>query len=201
MQITRLEELEKSKVKVYIDYEYAFLLYQKDIKAYKLIEGDEISPIHLETILNDTVLRRAKQKALAILKYSDRMESELRRKLAEADYKEDIISRVMEYLDQYGYLNDERVIAFYVRAKMNTKSKMVIRNELLQKGAKKEAIDEVMEQVYEENQEDAELMALKKAIAKKTKKPEELDNEQKQKLIASLYRKGFDINKIKKLMP
>jgi regulatory protein len=202
MLITQLEELEKSKVRVYLDNEYAFLLYRKDIEKFKLIEGNEISFEVYEKILTDTVYRRAKQKALAILKFMDRTELELRRKLSDAGYPEKIIDRTISYVIEYGYLNDERYALTYVRARMNTKSKLVIRTELLQKGISKDLTERILEEEYEQDEigEDVEMTALRKAIAKKTKSVENLSLDDKRKLMAALYRKGFDVGKIKKAL-
>jgi regulatory protein len=201
MIITSLEELDKKKVKVYIDGEYAFLLYQKEISHYKLAQEMELSDALYEEIRKSIVLRRAKQKALDILKMQDRTEKELRRKLADAHFTEDIIEEAVAYINSYGYLNDERLAASYVRNRMNIKSKLMIKQELLQKGVDSEVINKVFQEEYGDTQkEDAELTAIKKAVAKKTKDPESLNYEEKQKLIASLYRKGFDLGKIRKIV-
>lgn len=201
MIITRLEEMNKSKVKVYIDEEYSFLLYQKDITNFKLTVDSEISQALYEDILINTVLFRAKQKALSILKFTDRTETELRNKLADAGYTEEIIDKTITYISGYGYLNDERLATHYVRNRMNSKSKLMIKMELLQKGVNKEVINTILQEEYDnEEQEDSELIAIKKAIDKKVKFPDELNKEEKQKLIASLYRKGFDISKIKQIL-
>lgn len=201
MIITRLEELNKSKVKVYIDYEYAFLLYQKDIAHYKLAVESEIDELLYEEIISKTVFFRAKQKALALLKFMDRTELELRNKLKEAGYTDEIVDKTIAYINGYGYLDDERLTSSYVRNRMNTKSKLMIKMELQQKGVNSDIIDQVFHEEYEnENHEDAELTAIKKVIAKKVKSTENLEYEEKQKLIASLYRKGFDISKIKQVL-
>ncbi len=202
MVITRLEDVGQSKIKVYIDYQYAFLLYQKDIEKLELAEGIEISRVYFETILEDTILRRAKQKAIAILKFMDRTELELRTKLIDAGYPEAVVEQTINYVSEYGFLNDERFVSAYVRAKMHTKSKRVIKTELQQKGILKDIIEQIFSEEYEEDggNEDAELIAIRKAIAKKTKKPETLTYEEKQRLMASLYRKGFQISKIKQLL-
>ena len=205
MIITRFEELDKSKVKIYIDEEYAFLLYQKDIKHFKLEEGELISQECYDKIMEDTIYRRAKQKAIAILVFMDRSEQELRKKLSETGYPSAIVDRTIAYVYEYGYIDDERYAAAYIRAKMNTKSKMIIKNELSHKGISKEMIENAFYTEYDlkENEfgaEDAELNAIKKAVAKKTKIPENLTPELKQKLIASLFRKGFEINKIKQVL-
>jgi regulatory protein len=205
MVVTQLEEIGQSKVNVYIDGDYAFLLYQKDIEKFGLIEGCEIASKIYEEIIEDTVFRRAKQKALAIPKFMDRTEQELRIKLTDAGYPENIVNRTISYIYEYGYLNDERYTITYVRSRMNTKSKLVIKTELLHKGIAKELVDRILQEEYEnheenEEPEDAELIAIRKAVAKKTKALDTLSSEDKQKLIASLYRKGFDIGKIKQIV-
>lgn len=200
MEITRLEE-EQKKIKVYIDGEYAFLLYPKDIYKFKLSVGEELSQKLYDEILNDTIYFRAKQKALAILKFMDRTELELRQKLSVAGYNEDIIEKTIAYISSYGYINDERLASAYTRARKNSKSKLVIKTELIQKGIEKDIIDSIFQEEYDcKDQEDSEMIALKKAIAKKSSNPESLKYEEKQKLIASLYRKGFDIGKIKQIL-
>jgi regulatory protein len=201
MIITALEELEQKKVKVFIDGEYAFLLYQKDIGRYKLCVGEEIGSALYDEIMEDTVSRRAKQKTLSLLKFMDRTEKELCRKLSEAGYTQEVIDEAIAYVSSYGYLNDERLASSYVRSRMNSKSKMVIKAELLQKGVDGDIIEKVfLEEYGEEEETDGELNAIRKAIARKTKAPDSLSYEEKQKLIASLYRKGFEIGKIKKIL-
>lgn len=201
MIITRLEEMNKSKVRVYIDHEYAFWLYEKDIAYYRLTESTEISEVLYHEIIDKTVLHRAKLKALALLKFSDRTELELRNKLKEAGYKEEVIDRTIDYINGYGYLNEERLASSYVRNRMNSKSKLMIKMELQQKGVSSKVIEEVFREEFENGEnEDAELNAIRKVIARKVKSTENLDYETKQKLMASLYRKGFDPEKIKRVL-
>jgi len=135
------------------------------------------------------------------LQYMDRTEQELRKKLSEAGYTSLIIDRTLAYVNEYGYLDDERYAAAYVRSKMKSKSKLVIKTMLMQKGINKETIDCIFMIEYgDDEQEDPELIAIKKAVSKKTKTPEDLTSEEKQKLLASLYRKGFDLGKIKQIL-
>jgi Uncharacterized protein conserved in bacteria len=202
MVITEFEELEKSKFKIYVDHHYAFLLYQKDIDRYELQEGQTISEMLFEKIIEETVFRRAKQKALAVLKFKDRTEQELRDKLIETGYPQEVINRTIDYVTEYGYLNDERYTTAFIRSRMYTKSKMIIKTQLLQKGIKKDMINDIIRAIYDETEadEDAELTAIKKAISKKTKSIDSLTTEHKQKIIASLYRKGFSIDKIRHIL-
>ncbi len=193
MIVTKLEVLEKGKVKVYIDGEFHFLLYRKDIKIYKLQENEQISEKVYEEIIEDTVLRRAKQKAMAILKYMDRTQQELRQKLKQADYSETIIEAAIEYVKKFHYLDDERYAMNYIRFKKNTKSKRQLQTELLQKGIRKEYIELAFQEEY-----DDEELAIQKAVAKKTPDIDSLSQEEKTKLASSLYRKGFKMDLIQK---
>ena len=198
MIITKLEKAEKSKVRIYIDETIAFQLTEKDLEKLSLVEGQSILPEQYEKLIEGIIYPRAIEKALTILKYSDRCEQELRSKLSKEEYGNDIIVRVIEYVKHYGYLNDERFATAFVKARKNRKSKLMIKNELLQKGISKDILQTVFEAEYEtEEEEDAEMIAIRKAIAKKTSDPQSLSFEAKQKLIASLYRKGFDLGKIK----
>lgn len=201
MIITRLEEFDKSKVSIYMDDEYSFWLYQKELEQYKLNIGAEIPEALYQELMHEVVGNRAKQKALSVLKFMDRTEQELRTRLAEAGYPEEIINQTIAYVNNYNYLDDARLAFSYTRARMNKKSKLVIKTELMQKGVGSQIIAQVFEEVYSgDPQEDPELEAIRKAIARKTKAPEQLDFKEKQKLIASLYRKGFTMDKIRRLL-
>jgi regulatory protein len=197
MIITRLERTEKSKVRIYIDESYSFWLYEKELEKLPLEEGQSILPEQYTKLIDLLIYPKAIEKALSILKFMDRCEQELRFKLSREEYPEEIIDRVIEYGKHYGYLNDERYATSYVRARKNKKSRLMLKNELMQKGVPREIIHTVLEAEYStEDQEDAEMLAIRKVIAKKTKDPQSLAPEERQKLIASLYRKGFDSDKI-----
>ena len=201
MIITRMEELDRYKVNIYLDGEYSFFLSPKDIHQLNLSEGDELPSAFYDSVLEKIVLPKAKLKALSILKFMNRTETELRKKLSDAGYTQDIVDKAIQYVASYGYLDDERLAEAYVRTRKNAKSKLAIKMELLQKGVDSKVIDLAFSEEYNtEGEEDPELVAIKKAVAKKTKEPDEMDYESKQKLIASLYRKGFDISKIKQVL-
>ena len=186
MTITRLESIDLKRYKVYIDYEYSFMLYKTDIKKYHIEEEKDISNDVYQEIIEDTVYRRAKKKALDILKYMDRTEAELCSKLKQAYYTDDIISRTVEYVKSYHYIDDERYTRNYIQFKKNTKSKKQIQFELYRKGIDKNLIERFIESDLK-----SDTIALQKAIHKKTDNPEDLSYKEKQKLIASLCRKGF----------
>lgn len=192
----------KTAYKIFVDDEFSFLLYSQDIKAYRLEVGAEVTPLLYDRIITETVYRRAKQKALAILKHMDRTEKELYIKLKDAYYTDDIINRTIEYLKEYNYINDERYAMNYIRLKKGIQSSLAIKTKLNQKGINKEIIEKIITKEYNESSEDIdyEILAINKAIHKKYRNPHDLSREDKQKLVASLYRKGFSIDKIRKCL-
>lgn len=194
MLVTKLEKIDQKRIKVYIDYEYAFLLYSPDIRRYRIEEEKEVSEEEYSEIIQETIYRRAKQKALAILKYMDRTENELAVKLKQAFYNDEIISRTIEYVKSYHYIDDERYAANYIAIKKNTKSKKQIQNELYRKGIDKVIVEQSLENLLKNDD-----IAIRKAIRKKTDDSSKLTSEQRLKIIASLYRKGFAYEDIMRL--
>lgn len=192
----------KKAYKIYLDYNFAFLLYSQDIKLYGLKKGLDLSEETYHKIIEETVYRRAKQKALAILKFADRTQYELYIKLKDAYYTDEIIDRTIEYLKGYNYLNDVRYASNYIRSKMYQQSKLVLKSKLLQKGIDRDTIEKIIFYEYQTSAEDKdpEILAINKHIKKKYKDLTCLTKEEKQKLITSLYRKGFNLDKIHKCL-
>lgn len=195
MIITKLEKIDQKKTKVYADDEYVFLLYPPDIRKYEIQEEKEIPESVYTDIIENTIYRRAKQKALAILKYMDRTESELAEKLRKEYYTEPIILRTIEYVRSYNYIDDERYARNYVRTRKSLKSRKQLQIELKNKGIEKELINNTLDICMESDEE-----ALLRAYKKKVKNPDELTTLQKQKVFASLFRKGFRYEDIKKYL-
>lgn len=195
MIVTKLEKVDTKKTKVYLDDEYAFILYPQDLRGYKIKEGIEVSEELYCQIMKETIIRRAKQKAMALLKRSDRTEKELRIKLKQSEYPESAIEEAVSYVMKYGYVDDERYLENYLFYKKGQKSIRVIEMELQQKGLSKE---QIREQIEKEELNDGE--TIQKAIRKKIGAKSELSYEETQKVAAYLYRKGFKEEDIRKYL-
>ncbi len=191
MIVTGLEPCGKNKVKVYIEEEYYFMLYNREIYRYGLKVDKEISDLIVKE-LSDHMVKRAKQKVMALLKSMNRTEAELRSKLALSGYREAAIDEAIEYVKNYHYIDDSRYAASYIRLKKQSKSRRQIIGELKQKGVSDEEIEEALGAEYDNEEE-----AIKKEILKKAKDIDSLSREEKQKLAAKLYRKGYGMDLIK----
>lgn len=194
LEITALEYKKDKKVHISLDGEETFFLYEKEVKSYQLEQGMQL-PCSLYEEIIQIVEQRAKQKAVLLLQYRDRTEYELREKLKLAYYPAEVIDRTIQYLQEYHYIEEERIAIQYVESKKNKKSKKQLRIELMQKGIAKEIIERVLsEQIEQETQ------TIQSLIRKKTKGEELslLSKEEREKIARSLYQKGFSMSEIRK---
>jgi regulatory protein len=193
MLVTAIEEYTKGKFKIYIDEQFAFVLYKGELRRYELKIDSEISDLVYEEIVNEIILKRVKRRTLYLLKDMDRTEQQVRNKLKEGYYPEEIIDQAIEYAKGYNYINDVNYAIRYIEYKSNSKSKLEIFSELKQKGIS----TDIIKSLYEEmNIDDNEVIL--KLIKKKVNNMNELDEKQSKKLYMYLIRKGFKYEDIEK---
>ena len=124
MQVTKVEALTKTKWKVELDGQFAFVLYKKEILRFGIEVNGELSEELYEQIKKDVVLKRAKLRAMHLLTDMARTESQLRDKLKRNMYPEDVISQAIAYVKSFGYINDEAYIEnFNTKQTRNKKQK------------------------------------------------------------------------------
>lgn len=191
MIVTGLEECGKNKVKVYLDERYCFTLYNREIYRYGL-KTEKVIPETLVSEIYAGVVKRAKQKTMALLKNMDRTEAELKFKLELSGYTKEVIEEAIKYVKSYHYIDDSRYAVNYIRLKKQSKSKRQIIAELRQKGISDEYMEEALGAEYDSEEE-----AIQREISKKVKNVDELSREDKQKLAAKLYRKGYGMDLIR----
>ncbi len=203
MQISDIVELDKKRCKVYIDGEFAFVLYKGELRTYSIKSGIDISRELYDEILGTVLSKRAKLRAMNLLQKKDYTEKQLRDKLAEGLYPQDIVDEAIEYVRGYRYLDDERFVRDYVTYHMTTRSRNRIIQDLTQKGIKKEIIIPILEEVYEEENDSSGVSVEEEQIAKLLSKKHyspEMDFKDKQKIMAFLLRKGYSMDSIRHVM-
>lgn len=127
----------------------------------------------------------------------DRTEAQLREKLQLAKFDEEIVEQTIAYVKGYGYLDDERYARNYISYRQSYKSRRQLIKELQ---FKKGVSSEIIEMVCEELEEHDEKELIRKQLQKKQYSPLSCDEKERQKLIASLMRKGFGIRDILSVM-
>ena len=197
MTVTKITEISKSKLKITIDEEFAFVLYKGELHHYRLQEGEEISDEVYSEIMEEILPKRAKLRAMNLLKARAYTEKQLTDKLREGGYPESIIEDAISYVISYGYLNDRFYAADYIEYNKEVRSRTQIFNALIQKGITKEIVEEVWEENVQEEGIDLEQKQIFSWMKKKNFDPKKASYEEKQKFSAFLYRKGFQIDAIR----
>ena len=75
MIVTKTEACTRTKYRVWLDGEFAFVLYKGELSRYGIREGEEIAGSTVEKIEQEVVLKRAKLYAMHLLEDMDRTES------------------------------------------------------------------------------------------------------------------------------
>ena len=131
--------------------------------------------------------------------YQERCVKDVRDKLKTFDIPEEEKSKILDYLLDNRFVNDERFAMSFVRGKINQSGWGMnkIRFHLVQKGIDKELIDEALGQTDEEVYRQRLIDILK--TKSKTVKAEN-DFEKKRKLAAYAMQKGFEGNLVWKVL-
>lgn len=197
MQVTKVEAVTKTKWKVELDGQFAFVLYKKELSRFGIEQDGELSEEVYEQIKKDVVLKRAKLRAMHLLTDMARTESQLKEKLKRNMYPDDVIIQAIDYVKSFGYINDEQYTENFILSKMETKSKKEIYALLLRKGLTSEQIDRAFESCYERNTEQE---AIRQLIRKRRVDILHASEQELHKLYGYLARKGFQYEDIRQVI-
>ena len=197
MQVTKIESVTKTKFKVYLEEQFAFVLYKGELSRFKIQEGSELSQETVNQIKNEILVKRVKLRAMYLLNQMDRTEEQLRAKLKKDLYTDDLIAVAMAYVKSFGYIGDYNYAKRFVETKSNSKSKAEIKMLLLQKGISKGIIEETLEAYYSDATEDA---AIRRILEKKHFSAENATDLEKKKMMEYLMRKGFHYDEIRQVI-
>lgn len=189
--ITALTFLNKKKTLVTINYEAAFSLYNSEIRKFNLKEGAMVSEEQLVQIREEILYPRARERAVYLTLGSFKTSAEIFSKLRAGYYPQDVCERVLQFLTEYGYVNDYEYAKAYVGSHIPKKSVRYVSNALRTKGIAENIIGQVLQGVKED-----EAQTIVRLIEKKGVRPDELDYRERTRLCASLMRKGYDYDDI-----
>ncbi len=145
----------------------------------------------------EDVLKQAKLKALSLLTDMDRTEAQLRQKLKQKAYEDDVVEQAIEYVKSFGYIDDAKYAQRFVESRKKTKSKQEMTAMLSKKGVKRELITEALDTCY--TSEDA-VEAIRHLADKKNYSFQESTDKEKKKICEYLLRKGFYYDDIRQVI-
>lgn len=105
------------------------------------------------------IIKRAKLRAMHLLNDMDRTESQLRTKLRQSCYTEDVVEAALAYVKSFGYIDDLDYAKRYIQNRQNQKSKRELYAQLVGKGIERELIELAMEECYTGEDDEIEAIA------------------------------------------
>lgn len=200
MIVTRIEEMSRTRSRIYLDESFAFVLYKGELRLYEVREGEALKEDAYRQIMDEVLPKRATLRAMNLLKSRPYTESQLREKLLQGMYPRTCVDAALDYVKSYHYVDDRRFAEEYIENQQEKKSRRVIEMDLLRKGIPKEMIEEAfLAQAESGNGPDEEALA-KQWMKKKRFDAQEADFKERQKMAAFLYRKGIGGETIRKVL-
>ena len=189
MTVTKIEPLAnaKTRFRVYLDEEPAFVLYKGELSRYRLEEDAELDDETYEEIITKVLLKRAKARALHLLNDMGRTEAQLRTKLEQGGYPQEVVDEAAAYVKSRSFIEGRK----------NRKSRAELLAALCRKGIAREEAELALEEYYDGEDSKTAIEAL---LRKKKFEPETADYMQKQKMGGYLLRKGFRYDEIRQVL-
>lgn len=199
MIVTQITEISKNRSKVYIDQEFAFVLYKGELRLYNITVEHEVKDEDYAEIMNTVLPKRAKLRAMNLLQKRTYTEKQLRDKLKEGFYSEEIIEDTISYVKSFHYVDDEQYALDYLTYHEGSKSMRQMEMDLYKKGISKETYRQALV-LWEENGGKQDEQEMIRSLLEKKHYSADWDLKNKQKLYGFLLRKGYSPDAITRAM-
>ena len=193
--ITKIEsQRNKSRVNIFVDDSFFCGLNKETAVIFGLKENKEIDENKLKKAIFESEVKSAFEKSLDIVGRRMNSKKELITKLENKGYSNEVCGKVLEKLEEYHYVDDVLFAKQFVSANGRV-SKRNLKEKLILKGVSSDIILDVLENRSNEDEFELCLTQAKKYIKGKSVET----YEDLVKMQASLARKGFDFDTIKRV--
>ncbi len=197
MQVTNINYSKSKEVfEVIFEDETKLLLNYNIFEKYKVSVDMAFSEEEILEMKYFSDIERAKSRAINYISGKLKTKYEVRLKLKENGFTEDIIDEVLDILENEEYLNDRVFCEIFIedKKKLNGYGKNKIKSLLIQKGISKNIFEDFLDEFEYDDEFDN---ALKMGIKKLNLLSNEEDNlKKKQKIINYLAYRGFGFDVI-----
>ena len=134
---------------------------------------------------------RAREAALRLLNARMRSRKELTQRLAQKEYSDEVIDRVLDVLAQAGFVDDERFARAWVndRLRLRPAGLALLRRELRRKGI----ADEIIGRIMKEHEDDDEVERACSLLSRRKSRYAGLDPQvARRRMMGFLARRGFN---------
>lgn len=191
MLVTQISEVSKSRSRVYLDGQFAFVLYRGELRQFQIAENQELSDESYRQIMTQILPKRVKLRCMNLLQSRDYTVKQLEDKLRQGEYPKECIEAAIAYVESYGYIDDRRYAKDYIEYHIQTKSRARIETDLMRKGIAKDIIREAYVELGNVGVEQDESVIICSLLQKKRYCAETATEQDRQKMYGFLYRRGF----------
>ena len=200
MQVTHIEELSRSRSRISIDGEFAFVLYKGELRLYHVAVGEELSPEDYRTIMEQVLPKRAKLRTMNLLKSREYTTKQLYDKLKSGDYPEEIIKEALDYVGRFHYTDDLRYAVSYISGHETTRSRRRIEQDLLNRGIERATLEQAWQEWESQGGVQDEQAMIEELLRKRGYDPKSADRKEMQRMGAFLMRRGFSGENVRKAL-
>lgn len=186
--VESVEQLSKGKCRLHLDNGEVWVLYSRELRMCSLAEGMELTQAQYEKIRYDIIGKRAKKRAMHLLEKMDRTEQQLRKKLLESEYPEDLAEEAIAYVKRFHYVDDARYADCYVRLRGAAKSRGKLLAELQGKGVDRELASRVLSE-HEGDRNEPQM--IRELMRKRSYDPQTATLQDQRRMYGYLMRRGF----------
>ena len=204
--IVRISAIEPQKhhlerMNVYVDGEFRLALAHEVVLRAGLRTGDEVSEARLAELAAEDQLWKARDSALNLLSFRARTGSELRRRLREKGFPDEVVERCVEDLAERGLVDDSAFAETFVRDRVRLRPSGARRlvQELRVKGVDADTAGEAIEEVLR-SEEVSELELARAAVRKWARRAGEDREKARRRLHGFLARRGFGGDTVREIM-
>ncbi|HEV2149275.1 MAG TPA: regulatory protein RecX [Longimicrobiaceae bacterium] len=203
MQITAIEPQKNhpDRVNVHVDGAFRLALGAEIAWGAHLHVGDTVTEAQLAELERRDRLWKAREAALNLLSFRPRSGQELRRRLREKEFPEEVVEECLAGLEGTGLVDDSAFAATFVRDRVRFKprGRRRLAQELRMKGVDMDTAHEAISEVFEDA-EVSETELAREAAAKWSPRAGEDRNRARQRFYAFLARRGFGGDAIREVM-
>lgn len=200
MIVTQISLISKSRYRVYLDGQFAFVLYKGELRQFQIKENQELSEEVYRHIMTQILPKRAKLRSMNLLQSKDYTRKQLEDKLEQGEYPAECIKEAIDYVESYGYIDDGRYARDFIEYNLQNKSQKRIETDLMRKGIAKDVIRKAFDELEDLGVEQDELTMIYELLNKKKYCANTATRQEQQRMCGFLYRKGFHSDAISKAL-
>src|SRR5688500_8940674 len=189
------------RVNVYVDGEFRLALAHEVVLRAGLRTGDDVSEARLDELAAEDQLWKARDSALNLLSFRARTATELRRRLREKAFPEEVVERCVAELVERGLVDDSAFAETFVRDRVRLRPSGARRlvQELRVKGVDADMAEEAIEEVLR-SEDVSELELARVAVSKWARRSGEDRARARRRLYGFLARRGFGGDTVRQIM-